>query len=460
MSLIATIVCIAFIGWLFALDRDREVPASVALWIPTIWLLINGSRSVSEWLHPSSEIPLSLQYSQGNPLDAAIFGALILAGILVLNFRFRRAAEVLRQNLPMVLFFCYCGLSIFWSDYQFIALKRYFKALGDLVMVLVMLTDPQPLYAIKRVFARMTFILIPVSVLLILFYPARGTAFDPVDRVTMYVGVTTFKNLLGMTCLVCGLSSLWSFMGAWEDRQMARRSKHLLAHGLMALTALALILRCNSMTSFSCYLLAAGAMVMSTRPWTLRKPRRIHWVVATTLLIPLFSVFIDSGLVHILGRKPNLTDRTVIWRAVLSMHTNPFVGTGFESFWLGSHLQSVWDLSVHGIQEAHNGYIEIYINLGWIGEFFLFAMIVAAYPRILVALRRVPRLGQLGVGFFTAGLIYSLAEAGFRMMNPIWIAFLLGIASPALAWQRKPSGQKASVPVLRAASGAKIRVLQ
>ena len=38
---------------------------------------------------------------------------------------------------------------------------------------------------------------------------------------------------------------------------------------------------------------------------------------------------------------------------------------------MGSTLQRVWDLSVHGIQEAHNGYLEVYINLGWIGELLL-----------------------------------------------------------------------------------------
>ncbi len=460
MSLIATIACIGAILWLFALDRGREMRTSPALWIPTVWMLINSSRSVSDWLHRTTAEPLSMRYSEGSPLDAVIFGALIVGGIVVLNFRTRRTGELLRQNLPVILFFVYCALSILWSDYPFIALKRWSKAAGDLVMVLVVLSDADPLSAIQRFFKRVTFILLPVSVLLILFYPGIGSAYDPDERVVMYVGVTTFKNLLGMTSMVCGLASLWSLMGAYQDRLMTRRGKHLLAHGLMVLTAVWLLVKCDSMTALSCFGLAAAVLVMAGQQWMLRKPSRIHLVIGSAIVLPLFALFIDSGLLHALGRKPNLTDRTSIWAAVLAMHTNPFVGAGFESFWLGNHLQRVWDLSVHGIQEAHNGYLEVYINLGWIGELLLIAMIVAAYPRILMALRRMPHWGRLRLAFFVAGLIYSLTEAGFRMMNPVWIAFLLAIAGPALVLERKPSAQTALSPPTQKAAAGKIRIFQ
>lgn len=473
MSLIATIVCFAAVAGLFALDHDafgrdrasrgRGARISPALWIPTIWMLINGSRPVSQWLHPGSAAQLSLQSTESSPLDAAIFGLLMLAGLVVLNFRVRRAGDLLRRNLPVILFFGYCAVSIFWSGYPFIAIKRYSKAIGDLAMVLVVLTDADPLAAIQCFFKRVTFILLPVSALLIYFYPGLGTAFDPLDRVTMYVGVTTFKNLLGMILMVCGISSVWCFLGAYEDAQRMRRGKHLLVHGLMILTAVLLLLKCDSMTSFACFGLASAVMILSTQRWTKRRPGRIHLVFAGALILPLFALFMDSGMVQLMGRKANLTDRTSIWHAVLAMHSNPFVGRGFESFWMGSTLQRVWDLSVHGIQEAHNGYLEVYINLGWIGELFLIAMIVTAYPKILSMLRRTPCLGKLALAYFAAGLIYSLTEAGFRMMNPIWIAFLLAIVSTGLQIGAREG--KVALPSLQIANkGAtpkrQIRVLQ
>jgi hypothetical protein len=46
-TLLATLVYCAGIAVIFYLDRDEKVRTSKALWIPVIWLLINGSRPVS-----------------------------------------------------------------------------------------------------------------------------------------------------------------------------------------------------------------------------------------------------------------------------------------------------------------------------------------------------------------------------------------------------------------------------
>ena len=174
---------------------------------------------------------LAQQYSEGSPLDAAIYGLLIVAGVLVLNFRAAPGEAICcRTNLPLLLFFAYCALSIAWSEYSFIALKRWSKSVGDLVMVMLVVTDPYPLMAIRRVFARVAFVLLPLSVLFIECYPDLGTAYSPEDSVMMYFGVTTFKNLLGMISMVFGLASLWSFLGAFEDRSLPHRSRHLIAH--------------------------------------------------------------------------------------------------------------------------------------------------------------------------------------------------------------------------------------
>ena len=75
------------------------------------------------------------------------------------------------MNAPILLFFSYCAVSILWSDYPDVALRRWIKALGDLVMVMIILTDPEPLAALKRFLARTGFLLVPVSVLLIKYYP-------------------------------------------------------------------------------------------------------------------------------------------------------------------------------------------------------------------------------------------------------------------------------------------------
>ena len=71
MSLIATLVCLGAISGLFYLDRDAQAHASKALWIPVIWMLIVGSRAVSEWGGAEHVANLAQRNAEGSPLDAA-----------------------------------------------------------------------------------------------------------------------------------------------------------------------------------------------------------------------------------------------------------------------------------------------------------------------------------------------------------------------------------------------------
>ncbi|MGC1871367.1 MAG: O-antigen ligase family protein [Acidobacteriaceae bacterium] len=434
---IATDAYIAWIAGLFFLDRDTKERTSKALWIPVIWLLIIGSRPVSAWFQSGPTIATAAQYADGSPLDAAVFGVLVAACAVTLCSRSSQVKRFLRVNLPLVLFFSYCALSVVWSDYSFVALKRWVKSVADMGMVLIVLTDPDPLAATKRLFSRAAFVLLPLSLLFIKYYPNLGRSYDRWTWIPMYGGVTEFKNELGMICLVLGLSSVWSLIEAYENRRMPHRIRHMVAHGNVVAAAIWLLFTADSMTSLSCFLMASAVMIMTVTRWVAKRPRIIHLLVGSMVALSLCALFFDSGggMVESLGRNSSLTGRTGIWKAVLSIHINPLLGAGFETFWLGERLQRVWDLSVKGIQEAHNGYLELYLNLGWFGVVFLAGLIGTGYRNTLNVLRRDPHAGRLRVAFFTAAVIYSLTEAGFRMMSPIWIAFLLAITAVPLPVQ-------------------------
>lgn len=84
-----------------------------------------------------------------------------------------------------------------------------------------------------------------------------------------------------------------------------------------------------------------------------------------------------------MGRNPNLTDRTLIWKVLLNTHTNPLIGTGYESFWLGPRSDWLWQQKeTAGLNEAHNGYLGVYLNLGIIGLSLLTALLISSYRTI------------------------------------------------------------------------------
>src|SRR5882724_9149617 len=157
---VATVVLGLGILGLFALDRDRKARTSKALWIPVIWLSIAASRMASQWLaltglaNVGTTIDAADQYLDGSPFDRFLLTGLLAIGLAVLVSRWRKLGPLVRSNGPLLLFFLYCGLSTLWSDYSDVAFKRWIKALGDLTMVLIVLTELDPSAAIKRFLAR------------------------------------------------------------------------------------------------------------------------------------------------------------------------------------------------------------------------------------------------------------------------------------------------------------------
>src|SRR5271156_4606411 len=161
---VATAIFACGIAGLFYLDRDSSIQTSKALWLPVLWLWTVGSRPVSAWLgmDPGANVQLD-----GSPADAAFFGILLLAAISVLVRRSRITKTLLIANWPILVFFLYCLISVTWSYHPDVAFKRWVKAIGDVVMVLVITTEPQLRGALSRVFSRVGFVLLPASVLLI-----------------------------------------------------------------------------------------------------------------------------------------------------------------------------------------------------------------------------------------------------------------------------------------------------
>jgi hypothetical protein len=95
------------------------------------------------------------------------------------------------------------------------------------------------------------------------------------------------------------------------------------------------------------------------------------------------------------------------------------------------------------INEAHNGYLEIYLNLGWAGICFIALLLATAYKRVISGMRRDPAKASVFLGFLLCTLFYSFTEAGFRVMSPSWFFLLLVIAASsqaAIFRSRPPTG--------------------
>jgi exopolysaccharide production protein ExoQ len=434
---IATVLFAVGIAGLFWLDRDGSVRVSKALWLPVIWLSINGSRSVSAWLGMGAPMEVPGQLPEASLLDQLVAGTLMLLGAIVLSRRRKDVTGLLKAGWPIVVYFSFCLVSLLWSDFPGWGFKRWVRALGDLVMVLIVVTDAQPTAALRRLLSRVGLVLLPASVLLIKYYPYLGRGFGEFGDEIVNTGVTQNKNSLGALVFVVALGTLWQVIELLRDKKQPNRNRRLLAQGTLLYFGISLLFTAHSATSGASFTLGAGLMLAIALPFFRTRPAAVHALVVAVLLTGILAVLLggQAEAMKAMGRNPDLTGRTEIWRIVIPMVPNSIVGAGFETFWCGPRVAKFY--ARHGgismTNEAHNGYIETYLNLGWLGVALILLILGHGYGRAVSALRWDRALGALLLAYVVTAVTYNIGEAGFRMLSLSWFFLLSSIVAASRA---------------------------
>ena len=128
-------------------------------------------------------------------------------------------------------------------------------------------------------------------------------------------------------------------------------------------------------------------------------------------------------IVDVLGRDLTLTTRTDVWPVLLSRVDSVLVGSGFNSFWTGERLAELYGKL--GIIQAHNGYLETYLNGGLLGVALLAMVLLSA---IRIANRQLTEGGEyasLAFAWVSIAVVYNFTEASFNKTSLLWFAFLL-----------------------------------
>ncbi len=420
---------------LLRFDPAKDSGTSLALWVPLTWMFILGSRLPSQWL--GGQVGTAAQaLEEGNPLDRSIFSVLILLAVGILISRSFRWDDFFTRNWALMAFLSFALVSVVWSDFPYVSFKRWFRDLGHYLMVLVVLSDPRPSEAVRTVLRRLCFLLIPLSIVLVKYYPEIGKSYSSWTGVAAYAGATTGKNMLGVLCLVSGLFFFWDTVTRWSDRKERRTRRIILVNVAFIAMTLWLLNLADSATSRVCLVIGCLVIAAAHSRAVKRHPALLKALIPVCFCLYLvleFNFGINAAIAGAVGRDPTLTDRTYIWSLLLSMNTNPLVGTGYESFWLGPRLELVWQRFGVGLNEAHNGYLEVYLNLGLVGLILLAGFLISSYRTICRRLKPPSSLASLSLALWTILLLYNVTEAAFKSQF-LWVTFLLGaIAVPVRA---------------------------
>jgi len=434
--------------------KDRPL-VSRSTWIVVLWTIIYGSRPITEWFSQSGgRAILPDSVDEGNSTEALISLSFLFVGCVALFRRNIRWDRVLKDNVAVVVFYVFWWLSILWSDYPLITFKRLFKESGVIIMTLLILTELAPGEAIRAICVRASYLCIPLSVLLIRYFPEWGRAYVGYDRSeVMWVGVATHKNTLGVLAIVGAIFLLWDVLESW--RKMAPRISWSLMVPRITTLGLSwyLLSIVNSVTSLLCAALGSVLLVALRVTSIKNRQRRLELVgvsvLAVVLLLDSF-VGIKEDFLNAMGRDPTLTTRTEIWPMLVELQPNAVVGAGFNTFWAGERLRISFE-KFGGIFQAHNGYLETYLNGGLLGVGLLSGVLVVAYLQIRKRLEFDTPEAGIRLVLLVIAVVYNYSEASFNKIGVLWLltSFAIMQILPGPTFPRGTSRPRQSAPLSR-----------
>jgi exopolysaccharide production protein ExoQ len=426
--------CLGIVLCLLWLSRSIYPERGLALWIPQLWFLIAWSRMPSLWFGLGvGNSPEGLE--EGSPVDRAILSALILIALaVVLRTPRQRIVAVAKLNPALVLLFLFAVASLSWSEFAFITAKRLVKEMGNILMILILVTDKQPKKAVLLVMGRCAYILIPFSVVLWKFFSQYGRIYHQRSGMLMIAGVTTGKNALGAICMISLLLCLWRVVSRGRDVEsdFSRRALTL-ADIAVGATAGWLLIIVDSLTplllTLLCGLFLVGCEFSRTRRrWIgLLAPVGIVTLILITPALLVYGIKSDNEIKALEGHQETFWGRVAFWPELDKVaQASPLKGVGYGSFWLGTRIRKLWAEYWWNPTESHNGYVETYLELGAVGVLLLVWFLLAGSRNATrEAVLNSSGWGGLRVTFLLVAAAYNITEAAFKGLHPVWLCLLV-----------------------------------
>ncbi|HXK95412.1 MAG TPA: hypothetical protein PKV38_17185 [bacterium] len=412
---------------------------SIFVNLPLLWFLL----SIVRWRINTDPLELEM-LNEGSTLLRDILSALIFFGLVVLFQRGVSLRSLFRNNPWVILLFLYMAASVVWSAYPGVSFKRWIKTFGTLVMALLVLTEDNPKEAMRVILHRFAYLTLPLSVVLIYAVPSLGWRSLPGGGVEM-IGITQGKNSLGILAMIAAIYFTWEIWSAWRAGEVRK------SDGLILGVAVYTLLISNSVTALFSYAAFVVMLTLLSLSATNLNKKLFFTAYAAVMAVALLNLFQElflrgsaiSMLFEYLGRDLTFTGRWDLWHYILRIAGYFLVlGYGYGSFWIaGPHIyyaHEQWHAN-----EAHNGYLDVYLELGAVGLLLLGAVIVSGYKKIVRAYSADPVYGSFRFSLLIVILLHNLTETSLcKLNNPLWFLFLLAVlVYPAPSNLSPPAGR-------------------
>lgn len=320
--------------------------------------------------------------------------------------------------VPYLVLLAYALLSVMWAEQPLVSVKRAVQLLGVLFVALALVRH-RGVSSAFNLFAWPGLFFLLLGVLAV---ASPTLAFDPNGN---YKGFTFTKNVWGQFALLMSLVFMFLALGKHKPR---------LNWWLFAL-ATASLFATRSATTISIYFVAISMVLF----WVASKRYGSKMQIAT-LTIAIVSVAAMFGyfLLHgdlpfdtlfeaslgSVGKDVTLTGRTDLWRMMgYEIARHPWLGAGFGGFWLGLEGPSFSIVRFFSWRpgQAHNGYIDVVNELGYVGLVLLLIVLVVHLRNIYWINRRGDALTAVfHLVILVLAMLLNASETNFMRTTHLW----------------------------------------
>jgi O-antigen ligase len=330
-------------------------------------LLLSAGAFAPLWTDPAAH-----NVVEGQASLQGLWAAIYVATGVALAARWRSWVTLLRaQKLLLALLFLSFA-STLWSENPAVTLRKSVALLGTTMVGMLFAARFNMRQQVRLVAATLCIAAL-ASVVAGLWLPETFPATEFASGA--WNGVFSHKNLLGRNMAIgavaCLSTSRRTALG-WGASLAGAALCCSVLHMAHSQTALLVLLFVLAVRSFS-FLLRGD--------WRTSLGASLLGVLAAALVVAMAITHLDS-LTQLLHRDTTLTGRARIWLfATLSIAQRPWLGYGYGAFWWVSHQsQQALALIRYETPHAHNGYLDLLLQLGGVGTavFALGWMVAAA----------------------------------------------------------------------------------
>jgi exopolysaccharide production protein ExoQ len=420
-------------------DAGGSVVGTVRAWlllIPLLFLAVHGQPSFMQAARNSEGgTGLSATAEAGGDASGGLERAFVYAAygvVLCLCLRsYRRILRTSRFATPLLLLAGLALCSALWSQVPLNSLRYGLYYLFDTLLAIYLLTA----YSFEqlRSLLMMTGVAVALlSALTILFFPQYGIV-HLADHAGVWQGIFSEKNDAAKNLMFLWSPVLGSSFFRW---------KNLLYSALI----LPFIAMTGSRSALVAIVLLVAFAVCERAFRALSAATAQFMAAALGLLVTSFGVILlvaGPRIAALLGRDITLTGRTDIWQLLIeSGLRRPWFGYGYSAFWTGMDGESgrIYEELHWVFTYAHNGLLEVWLQLGWVGLALVLFIVIQAVRNAVVCARGRAQAGTTWLIYLLAlTLLYNVDEGTIlftrSLVSMLFVLLCTGLARSAAARQ-------------------------